>query len=286
MTRSPFAYAEKPIRVTEIVLAEYDDLAQVYQDPESAAGPQTVTISKNIATAVQQIAGRDADVASLLQSYMVSGMLTGVDISILKILTGGYEEAMPSVNDTHSNFYERDAGDGDPGYPPFGVVMITSTKNGVFTAGFPKVVLESAEDMEFQGTGVDFSGMGFTARALFEDIRGASGDPFATTFRRFKNRADFSTPTTAADFKAYFTEDLGSAAPVANFTSVISNREVTFTDTSTGVPTSWYWDFGDGYFSTEDDPVHEYQTAGTRTVTLVARNAGGRDTHAVAVTVS
>ena len=286
MTRSPFAYAEKPIRVTEIVLAEYDDLTQVYQTPESAAGPQTVTISKNIATAVQQIAGRDADVASLLQSYMINGMLTGVDISILKILTGGYEEVMPAVNDTHSNFYERDAGDGDPGYPPFGVIMITSTKNGVFTAGFPKVVLESAEDMEFQGTGVDFAGMGFSGRALFEDIRAASGDPFATTFRRFRNRVDFVTPVSAADFKSYFTEDLSSAAPVALFTSSIATRVVTFTDTSTGTPISWYWDFGDGYFSDEEDPVHTYQAAGTYTVALVVRNAGGRDTTTAAVTVT
>ena len=41
-----------------------------------------------------------------------------------------------------------------------------------------------------------------------------------------------------------------STKPIASFTAnVISGSaplKVIFTDTSTGAPTSWYWDFGDG----------------------------------------
>ncbi len=50
---------------------------------------------------------------------------------------------------------------------------------------------------------------------------------------------------------------------------------VRFTDTSTGNPTSWSWDFdNDGTIdSTERDPVHTYNAIGTYTVTLTASHA-------------
>ena len=48
--------------------------------------------------------------------------------------------------------------------------------------------------------------------------------------------------------------------------------EVKFIDLSIGDPLSFYWQFGDGYISTEQDPVHIYQTPGVYTVTLRATN--------------
>jgi PKD repeat protein len=72
------------------------------------------------------------------------------------------------------------------------------------------------------------------------------------------------------------------APPVANFTATPLSGdaplEVTFTDTSTESPTSWFWDFGDGNTSTSQNPVHEYNIFGTVTVTLTATNADGSDT--------
>jgi len=54
---------------------------------------------------------------------------------------------------------------------------------------------------------------------------------------------------------------------------------VNFTDTSTGTPTSWNWDFGDGStHATTQNPTHIYTVAGTYTVTLIASNIGGSDT--------
>ena len=59
---------------------------------------------------------------------------------------------------------------------------------------------------------------------------------------------------------------------VANFSaSAMSGTvplTVTFTDTSTGSPTSWLWTFGDGATSTEQHPVHTYTLPGNHTVTL------------------
>ncbi|HOS82819.1 MAG TPA: DUF3344 domain-containing protein, partial [Methanolinea sp.] len=72
-------------------------------------------------------------------------------------------------------------------------------------------------------------------------------------------------------------------APVAAFTATPTSGnsplEVSFTDQSTGTITSWAWDFdSDGTVdSTDQNPVHTYQTAGTYTVTLTVTGAGGSD---------
>jgi PKD repeat protein len=49
---------------------------------------------------------------------------------------------------------------------------------------------------------------------------------------------------------------------------------VSFSDTSTGNPTSWKWTFGDGQSSTKKNPVITYKTAGTYTVRLTVKNKG------------
>jgi PKD repeat protein len=59
-------------------------------------------------------------------------------------------------------------------------------------------------------------------------------------------------------------------APLAAFsaspTSGNAQLEVQFTDESTGTPTSWKWSFGDGKYSTAENPVHTYSKAGKYTV--------------------
>lgn len=70
-------------------------------------------------------------------------------------------------------------------------------------------------------------------------------------------------------------------APVAAFsTSPISGYsplKVVFTDKSTGSPTSWKWNFGDGTSSTSKNPTHTYSKAGKYTVTLTVKNAKGNN---------
>lgn len=70
-------------------------------------------------------------------------------------------------------------------------------------------------------------------------------------------------------------------APVASFTSssIIFYNWVLFTDTSTGDPTSWQWNFGDGSpNSTLNNPQHVYAENGVYTVTLTAINDLGSST--------
>ena len=62
-----------------------------------------------------------------------------------------------------------------------------------------------------------------------------------------------------------------SASPTSGKTPLT----VSFTDQSTGLPTSWRWVFGDGNTSTEKNPVHTYNKSGLYSVTLTASNANG-----------
>jgi len=50
---------------------------------------------------------------------------------------------------------------------------------------------------------------------------------------------------------------------------------VTFTDLSTNSPTSWLWNFGDGQYSTLQNPTNSYTTVGNYSVRLEVANEGG-----------
>ncbi len=76
-----------------------------------------------------------------------------------------------------------------------------------------------------------------------------------------------------------------STAPVADFTADVYSGDsaltVQFTDASTNNPTSWFWDFGDGGTSTDQNPSYTFETVGTFTVTLTVDNGlGSTDTTA------
>ena len=73
----------------------------------------------------------------------------------------------------------------------------------------------------------------------------------------------------------------GTEPPTAAFvgapTSGMMPLTVNFTDQSIGA-TSWSWDFGDTGTSTQQSPVHTYNSPGTYTVSLTATNSNGSDT--------
>ncbi len=70
-------------------------------------------------------------------------------------------------------------------------------------------------------------------------------------------------------------EKMGLPVPTANFS--INNASgncpltVEFNDLSENA-TSWYWDFGDGSYSTDQNPIHVYDSVGSFSVKLTASN--------------
>ena len=87
----------------------------------------------------------------------------------------------------------------------------------------------------------------------------------------------------------------GQAAPTANFlfqpAAPTIGTQVAFTDTSTGSPTSWLWNFGDpasgtSNTSTARNPTHAFLSAATYSVSLTATNAAGSNTATKSITAS
>ncbi len=92
-----------------------------------------------------------------------------------------------------------------------------------------------------------------------------------------KNAAGSNTVTKSAYIKV--TSSSTTPKPVANFWGSPKLEKapliVTFNDISTGSPTAWKWDFGDGTTSTTRNPTHKYTKAGIYAVTLTVSNAAG-----------
>ena len=82
-----------------------------------------------------------------------------------------------------------------------------------------------------------------------------------------------------------------AGTPTADFSASLTTGgaplEVTFSDQSSEIPTSWSWNFGDSATSSAENPVHEYAAAGEYSVSLTATNASGSHTrvfpHLIAV---
>ncbi len=98
---------------------------------------------------------------------------------------------------------------------------------------------------------------------------------------KFENTSGYGTRIWIDNIN--FTLD-SQEAPLSNFAMdadrVCSDIPVTFTDLSTGSPTSWLWTFTGGTpeTSTDQNPVVVYDTSGTYDVQLVATNAYGMGT--------
>ena len=82
----------------------------------------------------------------------------------------------------------------------------------------------------------------------------------------------------------------GPLLPTANFTFGPSPpapaQTLAFTDLSTGTPTAWHWDFGDGTTSTQQNPHKAFPQPGTYSVVLTVTNAAGTSAKTTPVTVA
>ena len=109
-----------------------------------------------------------------------------------------------------------------------------------------------------------------------------------TVSLKVTNAAGTNTKT----IKNYITVKTAPIKPIAAFSASPTSGKVplkvTFTDKSTGAPTSWKWSFGDGTYSTTKNPAHTYSKAGKYNVSLTVKNAAGSNTKTISgyITVS
>ena len=140
------------------------------------------------------------------------------------------------------------------------------------------------------------SGVGFAAPLLyqlaasdFHDITSGNngGETAGVGYDLASGRGELIISAAANDIGG--TTPPTNVPPVANFSDIISNLVVNFTDSSTdsdGTIASRSWNFGDGSTSTATSPSHTYAAAGTYSVSLtVTDNSGATNTKTASVTV-
>ncbi len=86
----------------------------------------------------------------------------------------------------------------------------------------------------------------------------------------------------SSDFEVKYNYITVNDALNADFTSTVTSGlaplQVQFTDQSSGSPTSWLWNFGDGTTSNTQNPNHLYSAAGIYNVSLTVSDQSGSDT--------
>lgn len=81
---------------------------------------------------------------------------------------------------------------------------------------------------------------------------------------------------------------IAAAPPVASFAPSSINScvsTISFKDSSSSTPQQWFWDFGDGSTSTQQNPSHSYLADGVYDVSLVVTNNLGSDTMTQQITI-
>lgn len=160
---------------------------------------------------------------------------------------------------------------------------------GVRVGSLPTVDFSASPTTQCAGRGIQFTDLSVPAdRWLWE-----FGDGGISTLQNpsyaYGDTGRFTVSLTAwnngCSRRVSKAEYITTLPPVARFLSNFNcnnKRQVSFTDRSV-LPQSWFWDFGDGTTSTQQNPTHTYASFGTYTVTLTVTN--GNCTNTVANSV-
>jgi len=104
-----------------------------------------------------------------------------------------------------------------------------------------------------------------SGKTLSTPMGGPAQNYSDVTVALLKQASEISVPPVLSPSVADFT---------ANVTSGDAPLNVAFNDESTNA-TSWLWDFGDGENSTQQNPIHVYDSVGIYSVALTVTNANG-----------
>ena len=179
-----------------------------------------------------------------------------------------------------------------------GTITLQSSPNAVGSAGGTIALVASLRDDQGQplaGADVTFdSPVGSLASGGAPVATDANGEAHDTLTVTADDLARLSADS--FDVKAQSTAGGGSVSdtstiavrrpPEASFTFTKAGLQVIFSDASTGAPTSWKWNFGDGTTSTAKNPTHTFPAAGTFVVTLTVTNSEGTSSESQFVSVS
>jgi len=173
----------------------------------------------------------------------------------------------------------------ESGYPDWGFdveIMNTNSASGTTNAGTMTAI---STNCKLNGTGptniTHNATIATATTATFKWVAPASGTAYLYAAINGVNNNGSTSGDKVMNIAYVLTPAATTPVPVAAFTSSSSSacvgQSITLTDNSTNTPTSWAWTMTGGTppSSASQNPTVSYATAGSKTVTLVATNAGG-----------
>ncbi len=98
------------------------------------------------------------------------------------------------------------------------------------------------------------------------------GNDFSSGYSDYSSLGNYS-------ISGNYTPGDNNQPPVSDFQASIDCSVINFSNTSVNTIDSYLWDFGDGNTSTEENPVHNYESSGVYTVSLTTTNTAGQHTN-------
>lgn len=172
-------------------------------------------------------------------------------------------------------------------------VRISTTQLPANTTNYSTLLFSTATENAFSTTrSIDLSA--FAGQTVYIAFRNNSTDQYLLSIDNIRV-GTATTGCSATLLKTDYMEviDCSVIPPTTVLASSTASgcnpQSITFTDaTVAGDPaTSWLWNFGDGTFSTaQNPPAHIYATAGTYFVSFQSCNAGGCTTDNITITIT
>jgi parallel beta-helix repeat protein len=155
---------------------------------------------------------------------------------------------------------------------PSGIVISDSSNNHIHHNNFISNDIHSLTE-DLNTTSPNYWDDGSSEGNYWDDYTGTGDTPYVLSDSE-QDGYPFTSPVENAGI-AGFTRPLKAEFSYIPETPEI-NETIYFTDESSdpsgGTIVSWYWDFGDGNISTEQNPTHQYESEGYYTVNLTVTN--------------
>lgn len=159
----------------------------------------------------------------------------------------------------------------------------------VYSCGYPDADIEAVPNYGYRPLDVQFTANPSPDVTAFSWAFGDGGSSTAEDpSHQYQTSGQFTVALTMTGFKGQRTETVPNLVnvwpvpPYAAFGATPTSGErpltVQFTDLTVADVDTWYWDFGDGTYSSDENPVHVYQNPNTYTVSLTVTNVDGSDT--------
>jgi PKD repeat protein len=196
------------------------------------------------------------------------------------LLQGDTNSFIVNVTATTIFYVEAGTGSGCPSIRVSATATVNPLPVAAFTANAPAVCLGDA----FQFTNLSTGAVGYDWD--FGDASGTSVQPDPSYTYALAGNYIVQLVARTGQF-CYDTTTLAvdvNTAPQVNFSISQASGCIPFTASFTNTTTNasnYLWNFGDGNSSTDQSPIHDYLTAGTFTVTLLATVGSCADSDSV-----